>query len=127
MARKLCDYFLFKFAKKEHVMPVREIDDEDNFIIRRAAISQAGAEPLQSVAAMLSPQQRQQFQRKLFNGDLARFEQLLSQLEAAPTWSAAHRALEMCFQQQRISPYHAEATRFSNLVYKRYFPKDEHI
>lgn len=108
-------------------MPIREIDDEDNFTIHRAAIAQAGAEPLHSFAAMISPQQRQQFLKKLFNGDTACFEQLLSKLEAAPTWSAAHRAIELCFQQKRISPYHAEATRFSNLVYKRYFPKDEHI
>jgi hypothetical protein len=124
MARRLCD---FKFAKKEHVMPIREINDEDNFVIHRAAIAQAGFQPLQSLAAMMSPQQREQFLKKLFNSDSACFERLLSQLEAAPTWSAAHRAIELCLQQQRISPYHAEATRFSNLVYKRYFPKDEHI
>jgi hypothetical protein len=120
-------FSLFKFAKKEHVMPIREINDEDNFVINRAAIAQAGGEPLQSLAAMISPQQRQQFLSKLFNGDVSCFERLLSQLEATPTWSAAHRIIELCFQQQRISPYHAAATRFSNLVYKRYFPKDEHI
>jgi hypothetical protein len=116
-----------KITQKEHVMPIREINDEDNFVIHRAAIAQTGVEPLQSLAAMISSQQRQRFLSKLFNGDAPCFERLLSQLEAAPTWSAAHRAIELCLQQQRISPYHAEATRFSSLVYKRYFPKDEHI
>jgi hypothetical protein len=34
---------------------------------------------------------------------------------------------EECFKTNGISPYQDDAIRFSDLIYKRYFPKDEHI
>ncbi|MCG3118497.1 MAG: hypothetical protein ALAOOOJD_00717 [bacterium] len=108
-------------------MPVRAIDDSDNFIIRRAAIAQAPMMPLQSLAVLISPQLRQQFSKKLFSGDATRFDKLLAQLETAPNWRAAYRLLEHCFYRQQISPYAIEATRFSDLIYKRYYPNDVYV
>lgn len=108
-------------------MPVRTISDNDNFIVKRAAIAQAQAVTLQSLAMLISPQQRQQFSKKLFGGDAGGFEKLLAQLEAAPNWRIAYRVMEQHFYRHRISPYNIEAMRFSDLVYKRYFPRDGHI
>ncbi len=108
-------------------MPVRTINDNDNFIINCAAIAQARAATLQSLAALISPQQRQQFSKKLFGGDAGGFEKLFTQLETAPSWRIAYRVMEQHFYRHRISPYNPDATRLSDLVYKRYFPQDEHI
>jgi hypothetical protein len=108
-------------------MPLRKIEDDENFIIQRSAIAGADAKQLQNPAQLIAPEQRQRFIKKLFGGDPAGFDQLLAQLEPAVTWSDAHRLIQNFFQTHGISPYQEDATRFSDLIYKRYFPKDEHI
>jgi len=104
-------------------MPIRQVDDMDNLVIDCAAIRRNGVGKPPSLAALISPQDRQQFLKKLFGGDATGFDKLLAQLEIAPTWSAAHRLLDQYFYRAQISPYHATAIRFSDLVYKRYFPE----
>lgn len=105
-------------------MSVRFYDSRENFTINRAALAGNTAAQLQSLSTMISPPLRQQFSKKLFGGDAAAFESLLAQLETAPNWRTAHRVLDHYFYQRQISPYANDATRFSDLVYKRYFPLD---
>ena len=102
-------------------MPVRVFDSRDNFTVSRATLAQATTVQLQSLAALISPPQRQQFSKKLFGGDASAFEKLLARLETAPNWRIAHHVMEQYFLQHQISPYNNVATRFSDLVYKRYF------
>jgi hypothetical protein len=113
----------FHFAKKEHVMPIRQFDSQENFVIKRANIGKNGARKLQSLAMLFSPQLRQQFSKKLFGGDVSGFDNFLAKLETAPNWSVAHHLLEQYFYRTRISPYNDNATQFSDIIYKRYFPK----
>lgn len=108
-------------------MPIRDFADDDNFVVRRAALATRDCDDLQSLATLMPSQLRQQFLKKLFHSDAARFEKLLLQLEAAPDWVAAHRLIEAHFYRHQINPYQNTATRFSDLVYKRYFPQDEYI
>jgi hypothetical protein len=103
-------------------MSVRGFDSRDNFTVNSAALAQTAGAQLQSLAALIPPPQRQQFSKKLFGGDAAAFEKLLAGLETAPNWRIAHRLMEQYFYQRQINPYHHQATRFSDLVYKRYFP-----
>lgn len=105
-------------------MSVRFNDSRENFIINRAAIAATASAQLQSLAALIPPPQRQKFSKKLFGGDAAAFENMLAQLETAPSWRIAHRVLDHHFYQRQISPYANDATSFSDLVYKRYFPLD---
>jgi hypothetical protein len=112
---------------KEPMMPSRSFADEENFVVSRAAIAKRDCEHLQSLATLMPPQLRQQFLKKLFRSDAARFEKLLLQLEAARDWVAAHRLIEAHFYRHQINPYQNDATRFSDLIYKRYFPRDEYI
>jgi hypothetical protein len=109
------------------MMPIRNFADEDNFVVSRAALAKRDCENLQSLATLMLPPMRQQFLKKLFHSDAARFEKLLLQLEAAQDWVAAHRLIEAHFYRNHINPYQNDATRFSDLVYKRYFPQDEYI
>jgi hypothetical protein len=103
-------------------MPIRIVDDDKNFTIQRSAIAKNHSGNLQSLAALMPPQDRQLFLKKLFHRDAARFEKLLAELETAPSWVAAHRLIDSHFGLYQINPYHNEAIRFSDLVYKRYFP-----
>ncbi|MDZ7290942.1 MAG: hypothetical protein ONB44_12190 [candidate division KSB1 bacterium] len=108
-------------------MSIRRTADHENFIIRHCDIMEHGAERPESLAALISPQQRRKFVEKLFRNDALGFEELLNQLESAPDWRVAHRLIESYFASYRINPYQQEAICFSNLVYKRYFPKDEYV
>ncbi len=114
-------------TNKEPMMPIRNFADEENFVVQRATIARSDCEQLQSLATLMPPQLRQQFLKKLFRSDAARFDKLLLQLEAARDWVAAHRLIEAHFYRHQINPYQNDATRFSDLVYKRYFPQDEYI
>ncbi|MCG3118506.1 MAG: hypothetical protein ALAOOOJD_00726 [bacterium] len=108
-------------------MLLRKFEDNENFIVKRTAHTGQEADKLQSLASLIAPEQRQRLVHKFFDDDQTSFENLLLQLEAALSWSAAHRMLEQHFAERQINPYGDEAIRFSNLVYKRYFPKDELI
>ncbi len=103
-------------------MPIRFIDDDKNFTIQRSAIVQPRAEKLPNLSALMPPQTRQRFLKKLFCSDAARFEKLLAELEIAPNWVVAYRLIDADFGLHQINPYRNEAIRFSDLVYKRYFP-----
>jgi len=108
-------------------MPVRPLPDSDNIVIDRTTLSRSCVTNLQSLAALISPELRQQFSKKLFAGDIVGFDKLVEQLEAAPNWSVALRMMEHYFYRAKISPYHNDATHFSDIVYKRYFPYDAYI
>jgi hypothetical protein len=104
-------------------MTIRQVDDTDNFVVDCAGLGRNGTGKLQSLAGLITPQDRRQILKKLFRGDAAGFDKLLAQLERASSWSAAHRMLEQHFYRAQISPYNHAATFFSDLVYKRYFPE----
>ncbi len=125
LARTGC--FLTVLCEEGVVMSTQKFDDNENFVIQRSAIAKRDTENLQSLTVLIPPQLRQQFLKKLFHSDLARFEKLLAQLEVAPDWVVAHRLIEAYYYLCQINPYQNEATRFSDLIYKRYFPKDEYI
>jgi len=108
-------------------MPLPKIEDDDNFTIKCSVLAGKDTEKLQSVASLIKREQQQRFVKKLFAGDMASFDALLARLEIAPDWITAHRLIEMHFKAHRLNPYQPEATHFSNLIYKRYFPRDEHI
>ena len=108
-------------------MSIRTSPDGDNFVVQRATFVKHNCEQLQSLATLMPPQLRQEFLKKLFHSDAARFEKLLLQLEAARDWVAAHRLIEAHFYRHQINPYQKDATRFSSLVYKRYFPYDIYV
>ena len=107
-------------------MPLRKIADDENFTIKRSVLTGKDTERLQSVSLLIG-HDRQRFIEKLFRRDPAGLDALLTMLETAPDWIAAHRLIEAHFEAHHINPYQQAATHFSNLIYKRYFPKDEHI
>ena len=105
----------------------RKIDDDPNFAIDLPARAVRSVEELPSVADMISPEQQKRFLKKLFGGDVARYRHLLSQIDAISTWAEAHRHLEDYFQRHGINHYHDEAVRFSDAVYRRYYPQDVYV
>jgi hypothetical protein len=108
-------------------MPIREINDDENPTINCATIANNGAANLPSLGTLIPPRLREQFSKKLFDGDTSRLEELLARLETAPNWRVAHILIGRYFHHHQISPYHAQASRFSDLIYKRYFPNDVYV
>jgi hypothetical protein len=108
-------------------MSIRVVNDDENPTINRATIANNGAANLPSLGTLIPPQLRQQFSKKLFDGDAGRLEELLARLEMAPNWRTAHILIGHYFHRHQISPYHAQASRFSDLIYKRYFPNDAYV
>ena len=105
----------------------RKIEDDQNFRIDFSASPVRRADELPSVAGMISPEQQKRFLKKVFGGDGTGYRQLLAQIDTISTWAEAHRYLEDYFQQHGINPYHDEAVRFSDAVYRRYFPQDNYV
>ena len=108
-------------------MPLRKIDDEQNFHIDLAACANREADELESLDLLIPEEQRLRFVQTVFRGDSAGFDGFLAQLEEVPDWSEAHRLMQGYFQSHRINPYHDETVRLSGAIYKRYFPLDRYV
>lgn len=108
-------------------MPLRKIEDNQNFTVRRTEINGRDTMKLQKLDRLISPEARQRFIKKLFGGDSAGFNELLAQLEPVANWSEAYRLMQNHFNMRGINVYQEDATQLSNLIFKRYFPNDEHI
>jgi hypothetical protein len=105
----------------------RKIEDRQDLSIDFSARPDRSVEKLPSVTEMISPEQERRFLKKLFSGDAAGYRQMLAQLEVFSNWAEAHHFLEDYFQRHGINPYNDEAVRFSDLVYRRYFPEDTYL
>ena len=108
-------------------MLFRRIEDGENFTVDCTAAATQGATELPSMSELISPEERRQFLKKLFGGDQAGFDKFCAELESAADWSEAHRYIMDHFYEHSINPYIEEASRFSGLVYKRYFPTDMYV
>ncbi len=105
----------------------RKIEDDQNFTINISANPGREMEELPSVASIISPEQQKRFLKKLFRGDASGYSRLLAEIDTIPIWAEALRHLEEYFQQNGINSYHDEAVRFSDAVYRRYFPQDIYV
>jgi hypothetical protein len=108
-------------------MPQRKTENDQNFAIDFSTSAGRSAQKLPSMMEMISPEQQKRFVKKLFGGEAASYDRLLAQLDSISSWKEAHRFLADYFQQHGINPYHDEAVRFSDLVYRRYFPQDIYL
>ena len=108
-------------------MPQRKTEQDQNLAIDLSTRAAQSVQQPQGVAEMISPEQQKRFIKKLLAGDDASFSHLLAQLDAISNWKEANRFLEDYFREHGINPYHDEAVRFSDLVYRRYFPQDPYL
>ncbi|MDZ7268687.1 MAG: hypothetical protein ONB48_13195 [candidate division KSB1 bacterium] len=102
-------------------------ENPENFTVRRSALEQNTARDLQSLAQLISAEQRQYFVRRFFAGKVQWFDSLCALLEAASTWKVAYRILHQHYKAHGINPWQEEARQLSSLLYKRYFPQDAHV
>ncbi len=108
-------------------MPIRPIDDAQNFTIDLHARVSRETNTLQSLQPMISRQHRQRFVKKLFAGNGSAFDGFIAELDVIPEWGEAHQAMKEYFSERYINPYQEEAICLTDLVYKRYFPMDVYI
>ena len=105
-------------------MPVERRVRSDNFVIEKSALMGQTTECLRALAEIITPEIRKRLIKKLCNGKAADFDRLCGDIEPATTWAEAHQLIEEYFEQHAISPYLEFASQFTDLIYKRYFPKD---
>ncbi len=105
----------------------RKIQTDQNFAVEAPARAGNSEEEVSGLAGMISQEQQKRFIKKLFKGNAANYRHLLARLEAGSNWAEAHRILEDYFQRHGLDPYHDDAVRFSDLVYRRYFPQDVYL
>lgn len=102
----------------------RIIDDAENFNISRASIGRGEPKNLPALAQLFSHKEKRRFTEKLFAGEAEILDRLLTTLESVNSWSDANRILQEYLAQIGINPYLDEATRLSDRIYRRYYPKD---
>ena len=82
------------------------------------------AENLTDLNTYISPKQRKQFIKKVFNKQEQQYEKIISSLNSTANWKNASKIIDDFFTNASINPYSREALEFSDLMYNRYFPKD---
>ena len=83
-----------------------------------------GAGPLEELSSMISRRERRTFLKKLFKKDDAGYTDFIDEINSYNSWKDASIAIDDEFYQRQINPYSKEAISFSDICYRRFFPKD---
>jgi len=105
----------------------RKTSGEEQRVISLADVGRSSSETLESLQTLFDGKRKEDFVAKLFGGQVADFEQLIARLEGVASWSEAYHVIEEEFNRRGIPLHQKEAIVFTNLVYKRYFPKDRNV
>ena len=81
-------------------------------------------EPLEDLNKLMLKKEYKRFLKKLFKKDEKGFKEFIDELNDYTSWKDASVAIEDEFYQRQVNPYSKEAIAFSDICYKRFFPKD---
>jgi hypothetical protein len=114
-----------------------EFEEEDEEVPGKAAKESAGSQlasvmarnitsdqPLEDLYAMIDRSDYKKFVKRLFKKDEPSFKEFLDELNSYDSWQDASVAIDDEFYNRGINPYAKEAISFSDICYKRFFPKD---
>jgi hypothetical protein len=114
-----------------------EFEEEDEEVPAKAAKESAGSQlasvmarnitsdqPLEDLYAMIDRSDYKKFVKRLFKKDEPSFKEFLDELNSYDSWQDASVAIDDEFYNRGINPYAKEAISFSDICYKRFFPKD---
>ena len=77
---------------------------------------------LVSVRELLNEKDKKTFIRKLFQNDPAQFENFIVRLDSLNDWSESFCLIETEFARRVIDQNSSEARRFTDMIFKRFFP-----
>jgi hypothetical protein len=83
-----------------------------------------GQGPLEDLFSLIGKKDYKKFLKKLFKKDEPGFKDFIDELNSYNSWKDASIAIDDEFYQRQINPYSKEAIAFSDICYKRFFPKD---
>jgi hypothetical protein len=83
------------------------------------------ADHLADLNDMIGRWQRRKFIKKIFRKDESEYESFIRLLNRTPTWKEASNVIDSYFYENGLNPYAKESLEFTDLVYTRYFPKDD--
>jgi hypothetical protein len=83
------------------------------------------ADQLADLNNMIGRWQRRKFIKKLFRKNEKEYESFIQLLNRTPTWKEASNVIDSYFYENGLNPYAKESLEFTDLVYTRFFPKDD--
>ena len=124
-------------AVEEEVEEEEEFEEEEEEEEEAVEESGAGAQlaakiaqqiegqgPLEDLFSLIGKKDYKKFLKKLFKKDESGFKDFIDELNSYNSWKDASIAIDDEFYQRQINPYSKEAIAFSDICYKRFFPKD---
>ncbi len=81
-------------------------------------------ECLLDLKGLIPANQSRTFIKKLFDKNTSQYEEFLTLLNCVLTWKHAAALIDGYFSRTGVDCYSKEALEFSDIVYRRYFPKD---
>lgn len=82
---------------------------------------------LPSLKSIITPKQKKQIIKKIFNNDEKEFNNLIEELESVTNWADALTKIETEFSKRDIYLHGPHAVLFTDILYARYFSQDDQI
>ncbi len=116
-----------EYEEEEEVEEVEEAPQADpenllaNLVSKKLDINK---NEFPSVRSLISSKNRKKFIKKLCKKDSKQYERFIDLLEESDSWKEASLVMDQKFYEFGVNPYSKEAIEFSDLMYKRYFNKE---
>jgi hypothetical protein len=98
-------------------------DDMANFVASQIQSDK----PMEDLNSMVVGRTRKKVIKKLFNKKENEFLSFVNMINEQSAWKDASVIIDNEFYERGINPYSKEAIMFSDLIYIRYFPKDQYV
>jgi hypothetical protein len=81
--------------------------------------------PLQNLLELIPRRDYKRYLKRLFKRDEAGFKSFIAEINDYRSWQEASVAIDDEFYHRGVNPYAKEAIAFTDICYKRFFPKDK--
>ncbi len=80
------------------------------------------SKPLKPILSLFSEKEASAFVKKLFANDCHQFNDFIKTLDELTDWQNTFQKIEEEFQRRNINSFQGEAKKFSDKVFKRFYP-----
>jgi hypothetical protein len=79
---------------------------------------------LRNVESLISAREKERVVKKIFHKDEEDYKRIITLLNNMTNWTLAFRLIKWVFLERRVDPFSRDASKFTNLIYLRYFPEE---
>lgn len=99
--------------------------DPMNMVIKRSNIEKQPEGPLHPLRRLIEEKDKKFIQKKIFDNDIHAYNEFMRQLELINNWKEAKKIIDNELFMRSVEPFSKEALRLGDLVFNRYFPKNQ--